>query len=98
MSVRKAQQYQPGASKYYVGELIRLSVKRRAVCQTRRMISFTSCIEKAEMCDAQARASVDTSLAATWLEMALHWRSLADDGSDQATLARLMSARRQPRG
>jgi hypothetical protein len=61
------------------------------------MTSFTSCIEKAELCDAQARACVDTSLAATWLEMARHWRSLADDGSDQATVARLMSTR-QPQG
>jgi hypothetical protein len=61
------------------------------------MMSFTACIEKAEMCDARARASEDTSVAATWLEMALHWRSLAADGSDQATLARLMSMR-QPQG
>jgi hypothetical protein len=59
------------------------------------MMNSTLCNEKADMCDAQARASVDTPLAAHWLEMSEEWRSLAADDSPQATLARLMSTKRR---
>ena len=73
--------------------MIWLSVKFGAGCQTRRMMSFTSCTEKAEMCDARAAACADTPIETEWLEMAVHWRNLASDGSPQATLARLMATR-----
>jgi hypothetical protein len=77
--------------------LIWLSVKRRPVCQTCGMMSSASCTAKAEMCDAQAAACSDTPLGEQWLEMAVHWRKLANDGSPQGTLARLMSTGRHSR-
>jgi hypothetical protein len=81
-----------------VESLICLSVKRRPVCETRGMMSFASCTAKAEMCDARATACANTPLGEQWLEMAVHWRNLANDGSPQGTLARLMSSGRDRRG
>jgi len=59
------------------------------------MMSSALCNEKADMCDAQARASLDTPLAVHWLEMSQEWRSLAAEDSPQATLARLMVTQRR---
>jgi hypothetical protein len=87
-----------GSRSFQAESLICLSVKRRPVWQTREMMSFASCTAKAEMCDARAVVCVDTPLEAQWLEMAVHWRNLANDGSPQGTLARLMDTRRHPRG
>ncbi|RAK59875.1 hypothetical protein DJ021_08680 [Phenylobacterium hankyongense] len=54
------------------------------------MMSRACCIERAETCEQSAAECVDTALQAHWLTMAAEWRALAEDGSDQATLARLM--------
>ena len=54
------------------------------------MSSPEYCIQKAEMCEAQAEKCVGTSFVTQWLEMAGYWRELAGDKSDQATTARMV--------
>ena len=42
------------------------------------------------MCEALAAACDASTLRGEWLDMAVQWRRLGDDGSAQATLLRLM--------
>ena len=55
------------------------------------MMSQACCTQKAETCEARAAECSGTLLEDHWSAMAIEWRALAGDDSDQATLARLMA-------
>jgi hypothetical protein len=61
------------------------------------MMSRECCVQNAETCELRATKRVNSPYQAQWLAMAAEWRALAEDETDQATLARLMSIRRTAR-
>jgi hypothetical protein len=83
--------------KYYFQELICVSDEYWSGNHHSSMISQRYCIEKAEMCALQAALCAGSALEVDWLVMAMHWRDLAGDSSDQATTARLMQSARLAR-
>ncbi|CAN5305561.1 hypothetical protein BH09PSE1_BH09PSE1_14360 [soil metagenome] len=58
------------------------------------MMTSEECSRKADVCDANALASIGTPIGDDWTGMATQWRRLAEDGTAQRTLARLMHERR----
>jgi hypothetical protein len=58
------------------------------------MMSPTRCRRHAVACETRGAACAEPAIRAHWLEMAGEWRSLGQDGTAQATTARLMLRRR----
>ncbi len=57
------------------------------------MMSSITCYQRALTCETRATESAESGLRGAWLDMAVRWRRLGDDGDGRGTMARLIGAR-----